>query len=184
MINMKTFHKKLLGFGAALLSWPFLAATLVPPLWAMDESGAEMIVKDDYAKRISYHRYSNLAELVTLICDDASGVFQGFYGPEAVEVSPFAVVSDYKVHKMTMLGITLADQMAAMINREPAANYITENKFPQKMEGVIEEMDGYLRVHISGRNLLGEGRSYVVNVEMSEPIYRFLHSYVESYKTN
>ncbi|MBU0910275.1 MAG: hypothetical protein KKA54_12470 [Proteobacteria bacterium] len=181
---MKTLHKKLLGFAAALLSLPLLSPPLVPSLWAMDEAAGDIIVRDDYAKRISYHRYSNLAELVTLICDDASGVFQGFYGAEAVEVSPFAVVSDYKVHKMTMIGITLADQMAAMINREPGATYLAENKYTQKMEGVIEEMDGYLRVHISGRNLRGEGRSYVVNVEMSEPIYRFLHSYVESYKNN
>jgi len=181
---MKKFYQKSVGFAAALMTVPFLATTFVSPLWAMDETGAEMIVRDDYAKRISYHRYSNMAELVTLICDDASEVFQGFYGAEAVEVSPFAVVSDYKIHKMTMLGITLADQMAAMINREPAANYIAENKYTQKMDGVIEEMDGYLRVHISGRNFAGEGRSYVVNVEMSEPIYRFLHSYVESYKKN
>lgn len=181
---MKKYYKKPAGFAAALLSLPFLAITLAPPLWAMDETGAEMIVRDDHAQRIGYQQYSNLAELVTMICDDASGVFQGFYGPAGVEVSPFAVVGDYHVHKMTMLGVTLADQMAAMINRAPAANYMAANNLPQKMEGVIEEMDGYLRVHISGRNLLGEGRSYVVNVEMSEPIYRFLHSYVESYKKN
>jgi hypothetical protein len=184
MINMKTFYRKLPGFAAALLSLPLLSAPLVPSLWAMDEGAGDMVVKDDYAKRISYHRYSNLAELVTLICDDASGVFQGFYGADAVEVSPFAAVSDYKVHKMTMLGITLADQMAAMINREPGANFVAEKKYTQTLGGVIEEMDGYLRVHIRGRNLLGEGRSYVVNVEMSETIYRFLHSYVESYQNN
>ncbi|MEW6290334.1 MAG: hypothetical protein AB1545_10820 [Thermodesulfobacteriota bacterium] len=181
---MKTLHKKLLGCWAALLSLPLLAATLAPPLWAMDEAGAEMTTTDEYPKQISYQRYSNLAELVTMICDDASGAFQGFYGPQAVEVSPFAVVGDYQVHKMTMLGITLADQMAAVINRAPAANYMAGNNFPQKMEGVIEEVDGYLRVRISGRNFVGEGRSHVVSVEMSEPIYRFLHSYVESYKNN
>jgi len=184
MINVKTLHKKLSGIGAALLTLFLLAALLAPPLWAMDEAGPEMITEDEYPKQISYQRYSNLAELVTMICDDASGVFQGFYGPQEVEVSPFAVVGDYQVHKMTMLGITLADQMAAMINREPAANYAAGNNFPQKMEGVIEEVDGYLRVRISGRNFVGEGRSHVVSVEMSEPIYRFLHSYVESYKNN
>ncbi|MCK9293813.1 MAG: hypothetical protein M0P70_01915 [Desulfobulbaceae bacterium] len=180
---MKTLHKMLLGCGAAL-ALPLLAAALAPPLWAMDEAGGEMITADEYPKQISYQRYSNLAELVTLICDDASGVFQGFYGPQAVEVSPFAVVGDYQVHKMTMLGITLADQMAAMINSAPAANYLAADNFPQTMEGVIEEVDGYLRVRISGRNFVGEGRSHVVSVEMSEPIYRFLHSYVESYKNN
>lgn len=180
---MEILHKKIAGFAAALLFLPLLSAPFVPQLRAMDDGAGEMIVRDD-AKRISYQRYSNLAELVTLICDDAGAVFQGFYGPKAVEVSPFAVISDYRVFKMTMLGITMADQMAAMINRGPAADLEAEDEFTQKMDGVIEEMDGYLRVHISGRNLLGEGRSYVVNVEMSEPVYRFLHSYVESYRKN
>lgn len=132
--------------------------------------------------RITYLRYSNLSELVTGVCDDAGHVFTGFYEPDDVVVSPFAVISDYRVEKPTMLGITLADQMAAMINSTPASRRSSGGKrHVQTMHGVIEEMDGYLRVHISGRNGLGERRGYVAHVEMSEPIYRFLHSSVESH---
>ncbi|MCB2182549.1 MAG: hypothetical protein KQH63_11015 [Desulfobulbaceae bacterium] len=147
---------------------------------ANDESGAELTIKE-FPQRISYHSYSSLTELVTLVCDDAMQVFSNFYGPTKVAVFPFTVISDYKIGKMTMLGITMADQMTAMINSEPAADFSVEEKYEQKLEGVIEEMDGFLRVHISGRNVKGERRGHVVSVEMSEPIYRFLHSYVESY---
>ncbi|MFH1217626.1 MAG: hypothetical protein V1706_14110 [Pseudomonadota bacterium] len=133
------------------------------------------------ADRMSYLRYSNLSELVTGVCDDAGEAFRGFYGPADVAVSPFTVISDYQVKKMTMLGITLADQMTAMINSAPAAGISHGHHYSQTMDGVIEEMDGYLRVHISGRNIVGERRGYVANVEMSEPIYRFLHSYVETH---
>lgn len=180
MINV---HKIPAAVGILVLSLSFLAGLLVSPAYPQGP-GVEQIAKNDDADRASYHRYSNLSELVTLICDDAGAVFRGFYGPAAVEVTPFAVVSDYRVRKMTMLGITLADQMAAMINSGPAAPFAAGGQYPQTMEGVIEEVDGFLRVHISGSNILGERRAHVVNVEMSEPIYRFLHSYVESYKNN
>ncbi len=145
------------------------------------EESAAVLDEKGFAPQISYRSYSNLSELVTFICDDSGDVFRDFYAPGKVAVSPFTVISDYKVHKMTMLGITLADQMTAMINSRPAAEYFVEHSSEQNMEGVIEEMDGFLRVHVSGINVLGERRGHVVNVEMSEPIYRFLHSYVESY---
>jgi hypothetical protein len=48
----------------------------------------------------------------------------------------------------------------------------------QRISGILQEVDGYLRIHIIAANTRGERRSYVVNVEMSEPIYRALHSYV------
>jgi hypothetical protein len=180
---MLKFHKVAAGAGVLFLSLCFLA---VLPAAAAEgrEPGPNQTAKNDAGERVSYHRYSNLSELVTLICDDAGAAFRGFYGPAAVEVTPFAVVSDYRVRKMTRLGLTLADQMAAMINREPGAPAMAGAHSPQTMEGVIEEVDGFLRVHISGSNILGERRAHVVNVEMSEPIYRFLHSYVESYQNN
>jgi len=180
---MIKLHKIPSAVGTLILSLSFLAGLLVSPA-SSQEPGMEQVAKNDDGGRVSYHRYSNLSDLVTLICDDAGAVFRGFYGPAAVEVAPFAVVSDYRVRKMTMLGITLADQMAAMINSGPAAPFAAGEQYPQTMEGVIEEVDGFLRVHISGSNILGERRAHVVNVEMSEPIYRFLHSYVESYKNN
>lgn len=177
---MKKMINSFFGQMAILLS--LICLFLSPPFsaQAQDESGAEMQV-EEFPKRISYHSYSNLSEMVTFICDDAMDIFRDFYGPTVVAVSPFSVISDYKIYKMTMLGITLADQMTAMINSEPAADISVEKKYDQKLEGVIEEMDGFLRIHISGRNVRGERRGYAVNVEMSEPIYRFLHSYVESY---
>ena len=158
-----------------------IGATAPPSLLAGDESGADLIVNQPFESRIAYHSYANMTELVTLICDDAMGEFSGFFGPTLVSVKPFSVIGDYNVRKITLLGITLADQMAAMINSEPAAVYDVEEKYGQKLSGIIEEIDGYLRVHISGRNVRGERRSFVVNVEMSEPLYRALHSYVEGY---
>ncbi len=177
---MKNFIKNSGGIVAKWLAVFCLTGVMVPVALAQFESGAELMVEDP-VEQISYHQYSNMSEMITLVCDDAMEIFHGFYGPTTVAVTPFSVISDYKIHKMTMMGITMADQMTAMINSEPAADYPLGKKHPQKMEGVIEEMDGYLRVHISGRNVRGERRGYVANVEMSEPIYRFLHSYVESY---
>ncbi|MBC8317656.1 MAG: hypothetical protein H8E41_07090 [Desulfobulbaceae bacterium] len=151
------------------------------PSMAGDESGAELIAPAPFEGRIGYHSYANMTELVTLICDDAMGDFNGFYGPTMVAVKPFTVIGDFNTQKVTLLGITLADQMAAMINSEPAAVYDVEEKYSQKLGGIVEEIDGYLRIHITGRNVRGERRSFVVNVEMSEPLYRALHSYVEVY---
>ena len=151
------------------------------PSQARDQSGAELTPYLPEQSRISAYSYANLAELVTLICDDAMEQFAEFYGPTTVAVRPFKVIADYRVQRTTMLGITLADQMTAMINTYAVPEYPVEIRYPQKMEGVIEEVDGFLRVHINGRNVRGERRSYAVNVEMSEPIYRSLHSYAQSY---
>ena len=177
---MKILTKNFGGIIAKWLAVFCLTGVMAPVALAQFESGAELMVAEP-DESISYHQYSSLAEMITLVCDDAMEVFHGFYGPTSVVVTPFSVISDYKIHKMTMMGFTMADQMTAMINSEPVTDYSVGKKYLQKMEGVIEEMDGYLRVHISGRNVLGERRGYVANVEMSEPIYRFLHSYVESY---
>ncbi|OKY73622.1 MAG: hypothetical protein BM485_17535 [Desulfobulbaceae bacterium DB1] len=170
-------------FGITSWCLLFLAGCTAGQPVAAPESndGMASMGQSPVERRVSYLRYSNLSELVTGVCDDAGEVFRGFYGPADVAVSPFAVISDYRVRKMTMLGITMADQMTAMINSAPAAGFREGEHYAQTMEGVIEEMDGYLRVHISGRNIMGERRGYVANVEMSEPIYRFLHSYVESH---
>lgn len=149
------------------------------PSMASDESGAELIAAEPFEGRIGYHSYANMTELVTLICDDAMGDFNGFYGSTMVAVKPFTVIGDFNTNKVTLLGITLADQMAAMINSEPAAVYDVEQKYSQKLSGIVEELDGYLRIHITGRNVRGERKSFVVNVEMSEPLYRALHSYVD-----
>lgn len=153
----------------------------VSPLAAQVQSGGELMPNLAEPDRITVQNYANLPELITLVCDDAMESFWEFYGPTTVAVTPFRVIADYRVKKTTILGITLADQMAAMINTQAVPEYPTSIRHPQKLEGVIEEMDGFLRIHISGRNVRGERRSYSVNVEMSEPIYRALHAYAESY---
>ena len=151
------------------------------PLAAQVQSGCELMPNITEPDRITVQNYANLPELITLVCDDAMESFWEFYGPTTIAVTPFRVIADYRVQKTTILGITLADQMAAMINTQAVPEYPTSVRHPQKLEGVIEEMDGFLRIHINGRNVRGERRSYSVNVEMSEPIYKALHAYAESY---
>ncbi|MDA3832052.1 MAG: hypothetical protein PF495_01515 [Spirochaetales bacterium] len=151
------------------------------PLAAQVQSGGDLMPNIAAPDRITVQNYANLSELITLVCDDAMESFWEFYGPTTVTVHPFTVIADYRVKKSTMLGITFADQMVAMINIQAVPEHPTSVRHPQKLEGVIEEMDGFLRIHINGRNVRGERRSYSVNVEMSEPIYRALHAYAESY---
>ena len=174
---MSTLGAAAIFVASLLLSGP----DMYTPALAAEESGAELITSEPLEGRIGYYSYANMTELVTLICDDAMGDFHGFYGPTMVAVKPFTVIGEYNSNKVTLLGITLADQMAAMINSEPAVHYELEDKYSQKLTGIVEEIDGYLRIHITGRNVRGERRSFVVNVEMSEPLYRALHSYVEVY---
>lgn len=164
-----------------ILATTFMLALMITPLAAQMQSGGEVIPKPMPPKRITVESYATLPELVTLICDDAMESFWEFYGPSTVAVRPFRVIADYRVKKTTLLGITLADQMTAMVNNQRVPNYHAPQRYPQKMDGVIEELDGFLRIHISGRNIRGERRSYSVNIEMSEPIYRALHAYAESY---
>jgi len=133
--------------------------------------------------RIRYDSYSGLSELVTLICDDAIAHFDGFYAHSVVRVEPFVSLDEFQRGKVSQLGIALADQMVAMVNNETAAGIRQlggrqPDNPSQKLSGVLQEMDGYLRIHISGRNAYGERLSYVANIEMSEAIYRALHTYL------
>ncbi len=124
--------------------------------------------------------YASLPGFVSMFSRDAVGQFKYFFAASPVAVEPFIVVGEFSSsRKMTTLGITLADQMAAVINNEAVAPMIkAEGGTPQRIWGILQEADGYLRVHVTGVNTRGERRSYVVNVQMSEPIYRALHSYV------
>ncbi len=164
--------------------FPLLALAILlsaPGLQAQEQSGAVLMPFPPPPERISARSYANLSQLVTLICDDAMEDFWEFYGPTTVAVRPFKVIANYTVKKTTILGITLADQMTAMINTQAVPEYAFEAHYAQRLEGVIEEIDGFLRVHMNGRNVRGERRSYSVTVEMSDPIYRALHTYAESY---
>lgn len=127
---------------------------------------------------ITFRNYNSLNELITLICDDAARDFRGFYAPTAVQVHPFLYVDDTGVKSKTALGMTLADQMAAMTNNN-LYNSRMKGGFVQEMRGVLQEVDGHLRVHISGVNGKAQRHSYSVNVEMTEAIYRALHSRIQ-----
>lgn len=121
--------------------------------------------------------YLSLADLVTMIGADAAHQFSGFFTADSVRVEPFPVLGEFPDQRITVLGATLADQMTAIINAIPG-RWNGASSGEQWLKGVIQEVDGTLRVHISGRNGLGEWRSYVANVEMSAPVYRAMHTYV------
>ncbi len=124
--------------------------------------------------------YSSLAGLVSIVCDDAIEQFYNFFSPALVNVEPFLVLGEFPANRrISLLGATLADQMTAMINNSPPLKAPAGNEdYEQRVQGILQEIDGLLRIHISGVNSDGERRSYVINVEMSEPIYRALHTYV------
>ena len=136
--------------------------------------------KESVSPSIVQENYSGLAGLVTMVCSDGSKRFDGFFNSARVQVDPFVVLGEFKQRQVTLLGATMADQMTAMINNQAMIRDVQEadGKYVQKMFGVLQELDGFLRIHICGVNSSGERRSFVVNVEMSEPVYRALHTYV------
>ncbi len=148
------------------------------------EQGAEFIVEEPPVEVVTYQSYSSLSELVSMICDDAILRFQGFYGPTVVTVNPFSSIGEFQRGKQSRLGITIADQMIAMVNNDTIMlneeDYAVGpgREIPQRLKGVLQEVEGYLRIHISGVNVFGERLSYVANIEMSEAIYRSLHTYL------
>lgn len=125
--------------------------------------------------------YSSLTGLVAMIGADAMEHLHGFFAAEPVTIEPFIVLSEFSTRqRVSLLGATLAEQMAAVISNESLAVWrpAAAGENEQKVSGVLQEVDGHLRIHILAANTRGDRRSYVVNVEMSEPIYRALHSYV------
>ncbi len=162
--------------GLLLLTW-------VPAFAQEQGQGAEFMVDEPPVEIVTYQNYAGLSELVTMICDDAILRFQGFYGPTIVTAEPLKTIGRFQRNKRSQLGMTLTDQMIAMVNNDTIM--LNENDYsysgtgiPQRLAGVLEEVDGYLRVHLRGVNVLGERLSYVANVEMSEAIYRSLHTYL------
>lgn len=120
-------------------------------------------------------KYANLPELIVQVCQNAQRIFAHFYGQAAVKVQPFVFITGSGEKRFSPMGAALADQMLAMINDQP--NY-TAIRGPevQRLRGVLFEMDGYLRIHISGINAAHQRRSYTAQVEMSEPLYRALYA--------
>lgn len=122
-----------------------------------------------------YGNYAGLSEMLAVVCAEAAKVFDRFYGPRVVMVKPFVFVTDTGKKRMTELGATMADQMLAMINRNTVDERL-KGDHDQDLQGVLQEIDGYLRVHFSGVNLEAQRRSYTASIEMSEPLYRSLHA--------
>ena len=128
---------------------------------------------------VTYQAPADLAELVNTVCDGARSRFHGFFGPQVIWVKPFITLGREPGKRPTELGATLADQMTAVINNDTLSTRgKARGSVTQGLTGVLQELDGYLRIHLSGVNAAGERASYVVNVEMSEPIYRALHTYL------
>ena len=132
------------------------------------ELGGMFGVEEQPIEIVSHQSYSGLSELVSMICDDAIDRFQGFYGSTVVNVSPFASSSSIKNAKVSRLGVTLADQMIAMVNNDTLVMGNSAGQdgktYEQNLSGVLQEIDGYLRVHMSGRNVVGKRFSYVANI--------------------
>lgn len=169
--------KYLARIGAACLLIVAAAMGWAAPAIAADAANGEPVMA---APAPSGSNYASLSHLVTMVCDDAMERFYNFFGASPVIVEPFRVASEFSAaNRVSLLGATLADQMSAGINNEAVAQPASANATAeQRLHGLLQEMDGYLRIHMSGQNNRGEWRSYVVTVEMSEPIYRALHSYV------
>ncbi len=128
---------------------------------------------------VTYQNPADLAELINSVCDGARERFHGFYGPRVIWVESFSTVGRDEQNRRSELGVTLADQMTAVINNDTLATRgKASGSVTQRLTGELQELDGYLRIHMSGVNAAGERASYVVNVEMSEPIYRALHTYL------
>ncbi|MBU4176221.1 MAG: hypothetical protein L6364_04595 [Desulfobulbaceae bacterium] len=130
---------------------------------------------------ISQRNYASLPNLVAMVGSDAMAHLHGFFAAEPVTIEPFIVLSEFSTRqRVSLLGATLAEQMAAVIGNESLAMWRSPSagEHEQRVSGILQEVNGYLRIHIIAANTRGDRRSYVVNVEMSEPIYRALHSYV------
>ena len=170
---MKNILKR---FGVLSLSCLLMCATGVSQAQTQVESGAgydmiptEIKVPDSYA---------SLSEMMVMVSEEAILQFDGFFYRSLVTVEPFSAVDEFGARSDTILGTTLRDQMTAVINNSNMTPLSRQTSFFQQyMKGVIQEIDGLLRIHVKGMNAHGDKRSYVVNVEMSEPIYRALHSF-------
>ncbi|MBU0482480.1 MAG: hypothetical protein KKG47_15415 [Proteobacteria bacterium] len=123
--------------------------------------------------------YASLPELVEAVCGNAMDHFYNFFSPGTVDVLPLEVVGELPGRRVTALGITIADQMAARVSNDSLSKLVMEGVGQrQKIGGILQELDGYLRIHIDAVNVRGERRSYVINVEMSELLYRALHTFI------
>lgn len=147
--------------------------TVVARGWASDDVRSRQ--SEPPPSLFSYYKYQGMAELIIAVADDAAGSFAWFYGKQPVTVAPFVFVTEQGDKKLSNFGITLADQMVAAVNNGTTVSWLGGDR-KQQMRGSLQEIDGWLRVHISGENTAGEQRSYAANIEMSEAVYRALYA--------
>ncbi len=172
-LNIRPSRFKLIW---ALVVCCFSATALIG--CAAGQQGAEFAPSIQPPKT-TYLNYANLPDLLTVMCDAVNLKFKNFYNASLVKVYPFRTFGECQKNKISTLGITLADQMVAVINNDnPKHTTCGWRNTPQQLHGVLQEIDGYLRIHITAINDRGQRASYVTNVEMSEPIYRALHTYI------
>ena len=144
------------------------------------ENQIETTAEDDQKAKTGQviYKYASLPELVEKVCIEAMDHFYNFFGPGTVDVLPLEVVGELPGRRITMFGVTIADQMAARVSNDSVSKLVMDGADQQQyIMGALQEMDGFLRIHIYGVNVRGERRSYVVNVEMSDLLYRALHTY-------
>ena len=180
---MKMMYKRFEILFLALVLLALAIAVPVSGVWAGQYDSYE--IGDEVAtvhNEMSLKSYASMPGLVSMICGDALLQYEDFFNLSPIVIEPFVVLNEFSSpQRISLMGATLADQMVAVISNETLAAWRVRDEkaeYEQRITGLLQEMDGYLRVHITGVNTMGERRSYVVNVEMSEPIYRALHSYV------
>ena len=90
-------------------------------------------------------------------------------------MQPFVFLTESGEKRFTPMGAILADQMTAMVNNQQGS-VVVSGPAEQELKGVLVELNGYLRIHMSGVNAFDQRRSYTAEVEMSEALYRSLYA--------
>lgn len=151
----------------------------VPAGAAEKEVGPQIPATDEL--QVSQRNYSSLPGLIAMLGQETMAQLQDFFLAEPVFVEPFIVLNEFSTRaKISLFGATLAEHLAAVVGNESLSVWRPAERatHQQSLSGVLQEIDGYLRVHALAVNARGESRSCVVNVQMTEPIYRALHRYV------
>lgn len=159
----------------------FSALLLCAPFPAPAAEGGEEPRQPEAPFVLEPRHYSSLPALAALVGRDALASFQDFFDATPLLVEPFVVFGEFPARRrVSLLGAVLAEQMAAVLGNEALARWRPETlgEEGQHLSGTLLEMDGYLRIQITGLNTRGERRSHVVNVEMSESVYRALHTHI------
>lgn len=155
-----------------LLTSAASAGQLRPPV-------AEPATTTPPAEIVGQPDYGSLVMLIGKVCSESGNSFAGFFDSSPVRVPSFIHLGRLNGNS-SLLGVLLADQMAAVLNGHANAFHGKGDDEGQILEGILQEVDGYLRIHMLGRNRQQQRRSHVAVIEMSTALYRALHSRVDS----